>query len=320
MATISDFAKIPKIDSCKHLASGMRYSAFTQWAGFLVPDYDETTERKAGSPEDIEIRNELSSYTQLRVGSAHDILLLFCHAISESISENVTWINGTVNVDFLSKCKNPTEFLDTVKEACEKYSNKIKVRPFLGIDTDNENNLPLAEMLLDSDIFEGIELYGRKYAENPEKFLSIFKTARTKGIESRISCVGFHGMQHQEDIFEIIRNLRPTHLLNPNIALNNDALKIFENGKICQQIFEMKKEFDVYIEFSPAPILSGNKSEQKARAIREFAEMGIPFSLCSEDMLFLNKSISEFAADLCNAGVFSIEEMSQLISSTPSKA
>ncbi|MBQ9207891.1 MAG: hypothetical protein IJ158_14420 [Treponema sp.] len=320
MAIISDFIKTSKSDSCKHLSSGMSYSAFTQWAGFFIPDFDPNKKRNAGSPEDIEIRNEISSYTQMRVSSAHDILLLFCHAISESISENVTWMNGTVNVDFLSKCKNPTEFLDTVKEACEKYSNKIKVHPFLGIDTDNENNLPLAEMLLDSDIFEGIELYGRKYAENPEKFLSIFKTARTKGIESRISCVGFHGMQRQEDIFEIIRNLRPTHLLNPNIALNNDALKIFENGKICQQIFEMKKEFDVYIEFSPAPILSGNKSEQKAHAIREFAEMGIPFSLCSEDMLFLNKSISEFAADLCNMGVFSIEEMSQLISDKPSKA
>lgn len=129
------------------------------------------------------------------------------------------------------------------------------------------------------------------------------------GIKSRISCFGFKGFKNQEEIFEILQNLRPTNLLNPNIALNNDDLKIFKNGKICSEILEMHKENIIHIEFSPAPILSGNKGLQKAQVIREFAETGIEFSLCSEDMLFLNKSISEFATDLCNMGVFTSEEI-----------
>ena len=313
MVSISDFSKIPKIDSAKHLSSGMRYSAFIQWAGFLIPGFDEAAPTAAGSEADVALRREISSYTQTRGGSAHDILLLFCHAISESISDNVKLLNGTVNVDFLSKCKNATEFLDIVKETCDKYSDKIKVRPFLGIDTDNENNLPLAEMLLESGLFEGIELYGRTYAENPERFLSIFHRARRMGIESRICCFGFKTLKGQSEIIEILENLQPTHLMNPNIAINNDALRIFENGKICPEILALGHDTGIHLEFSPAPILSGNKGEKKARVIREFAENNIPFSFCTEDTLYLNKSISEFAADLCNGGVFSKDEITELL-------
>lgn len=313
MAVISDFVRLPKIDSCKHLSTGMRYSAFTQWTGFLIPGLDETSVRVAGDPADIEMRKDINYYTQTRVGTAHDILLLFCHAISESISDNVMFLNGTVNVDFLSKCRNATEFLDTVKQACSMYSDRIKVRPFLGIDTDNENNLPLAEMLLESKYFEGIELYGRTYAEKPERFLSIFKTAHRMGIESRICCFGFKTLKTQGEIIEILDNLRPTHLMNPNIAINNDALRIFENGKICPEIIALGHETGLHIEFSPAPVLSGNKGDKKARVIREFAENNIPFSLCTEDILHLNKSISEFAVDLCNADIFSKEEITKII-------
>ncbi|WP_407426145.1 hypothetical protein [Treponema sp.] len=314
MSSVADFIKIPKTDSCKHLQLGMRYSSFVRWAGFYLPNFSEDKRFPAGSDEDMVFRGELEEFIQDRIGSEHDLLLLLCYAISESVSENVTSLNGTINVDTVSNFKNATEFLDTIKLAAEKYSNKVKVRPFLGINSDKENNLPLANMLLESNLFEGIELYGRKYIENPEKFLSIFKTARKMGIKSRISCFGFKGMKNQEDIFEILLNLRPTHLLNPNIALNNDDLKIFQNGKICDQIFEMQKEHAIYFEFSPAPVLSGNRGEKKAFVIREFAEKGFPFSFCTEDMLFLNKSISEFAADLCNAGVFSENELTDILS------
>lgn len=313
MASIADFVKIPKIDSCKNLSTGLRYSSFTQWANFLLPDFSENTRHFAGTEDDLALRAQISEYTEDRIGSSHDMLLLFCHSISESVSENVTFLNGTINVDFVSKCKNATEFLDVVKSASEKYSDKLKLRPFLGIDTDKENNLPLATMLLESGLFDGIELYGRTYAENPEKFLTIFKTARKMDLSSRICCLGFRGLKNREEIFELIENLCPTHLMNPNIAINNDALKIFKDGKIYPEVVKIVKDKNLQIEFSPAPILSGKKEQEKKLILREFVENDIPFSLCSEDMLYLNKSISEFAADLCNAGVFSIEEMTKII-------
>lgn len=313
MAAISDFLKIPKIDSCKHLSSGMKYDSFTQWAGFLLPGYDELKSRPAGSVQDLAIRKDFNLYTQTRISSAHDILLLFCHAISESISDNVKLLNGTVNVDFLSKCKNATEFLDIVKKICEKYSDKITVRPFLGIDTSNENNLPLAEMLLESGLFGGIELYGTKFIEMPEKFLSLFRTSRRMNIDSRICCLGFHFIKSREEIFEILDNLKPTLLLNPNMAVNNESLGIIKNSKLSPEIVAFGKNTGIKVEFSPAPGLSGNKDREKNLAIRDFAENGIPLKLCTEDPLHLGKSISEFASDLCNEGVFSVEEIGTIL-------
>lgn len=313
MTTISDFVKIPKTDSCKHLNTGMRYPTYTQWAGFMIPDFSDVAERKAGSEKDFALRADVQMYTQTRIGSAHDILLLFCNSISESLSENIILMNGTVNVDFLSKCKDSTEFLETIKKTCEKYSEKIKVRPFLGIQSDNENNLPLATMLLESGVFAGIELYGTAFAETPEKFLSIFNTAHKMNLESRISCLGLRTLKNRDEIFEIMLNLHPTRLLNPNIAINNDNLQIFKDGKIYKEVVDFIKDQNIQIEFSEAPVLSGKKEEQKMRVIREFAENDISFSLCTEDMLYLNKSITEFAVDLCNSGVFSKEEITELI-------
>lgn len=313
MTNVSDFIKELKIDSCKHLSTGMRYANFVHWAGFIVPGFYENSMIRLEREKIVAMRSEISSYTQMRVANAHDIFMLFCYAISESITENVKVLNGTVNVDFLSKCRNATEFLDTVKQAVDKYSDKIRVRPFLGIDTDNENNLPLAEMLLESKLFDGIELYGTRFAVMPEKFLSLFNTAHRMNIDSRICCLGFYHLKSREEIFEILNNLKPTLLLNPNIAINNEALGVFKDERLCKEIVEFGKTTNMKMEFSPAPGLSYFKGSEKNNVIRDFAENGIPISLCTGDTLYLNKSLSEFATDLCNEGVFSKEEIMQII-------
>lgn len=311
MATIADFLEIPKTDSCKHLSTGMRYSVYTQWAGFLIPDFIENV--KAGSEEYRLQKKKVGSYTKDRIGCAHDMLLLFCHAISESISENIKNLNGSLSVEYLSKCKNATEFIDIIKQAKEKYIDKINFRPFLGIDSDNENNLPLADMLLESGIFEGIELYGTAFVENPEKFLAIFNSAHKMNIDTRISCQGLKNLKSREELFELMLNFRPTHLLNPNIGLSNEALKIFKQGKLYPEIIDFIHDNNIHIEFSPSPYHAERNPKEKAHAIREFAENDIDFSLCTEDVLFLGKSISAFAADLCNEGVFSVEEIKKIL-------
>lgn len=317
MAGISDFIKIAKIDSCKHLSSGMRYDSFVHWAGFIIPNFQEKLLKDPGSVDDLAFRKEVFSYINLRVGTPHDLFLLFCHAISESVSENVKVLNGTVNVDLLSNLNNPSDFIDAIKKSCEKYQDKVTVRPYLGLDSNSEKHINLATMLLESGIFAGIELYGTAFAEKPEKFLTIFKTARKLNIESRIGSLGFRNFTDRESILEIVQNLQPSVILNPNIVIKKDNLLIFKDGKILPEVINFLKTNNIRTEFSPAPFLSKQNSEEKTRVIREFAEKGLDFKLCSEDMLFLNKSLSEFAADLCNTGVFSQEELVEIISNRP---
>ena len=291
----------------------MRYSDYVKWAGFQIPDYSDFSIKNAGSESNLLLRAEVLDYTQTRIGTARDLFLLFCHSISESVCENVKSLHGTINVSFVSKCKNATEFLDVVKNASEKYADQVEFHPFLGIYTDVENNLPLATMLLESGIFEGIDLYGKSFAENPEKFLGVFNTARRLNLKSQISCLGFRSLGGRDDIYELLANLQPTHLLNPNITYKNSELDSSINGKLVQSAITFTKDNNIHIDFSPAPILSGQNAKEKAFLIREFAENGIPFSFCTEDLLFLNKSISEFAVDLCNLGVFSKEELIKII-------
>ena len=312
MTKIADFLELPKKDSCKHLSTGMSYPVFTHWAGFLIPDFSD--EIKAGSAEYMSLKKNISAYTKERMGSAHDILLLFCHAISASVSENVKKLNGSLSIEYLSQCKNAAEFLDIITQAKEKYAGKINFRPFLGIDSDNENNIPLANMLLESGLFAGIDLYGKAFVENPEKFLSIFNSAHKLNMESRISCQGLKDLQSRDELFELMLNFRPSHLMNPNIGVCNDKLKIFNNGKLYPEIVDFIHDNNIHIEFSPAPMLSERNAEKKVWAIREFAENDIDFSLCTEDVLFYGKSISSFSVDLCNMGVFTKEELEKIIS------
>ncbi len=314
MATISDFIKIPKVDSCKHLSSGMRYKGFIHWTEFMIPEFREGKIWPAGSNEDLELREEIASYTSMRIGSSRDAFLLFCHSISESASENVKLLNGTVNVDLLSNLNNPADFIEAIKKACQKYSDQITVKPYLGLKCSYEKNIGIATMLLESGIFSGIELYGTDFAENTENFLTIFKTARKMNLESRICCLGFKDFADRSSVFEIIQNLKPNVLLNPNIVVCMDNLAIFKDGKLFPEVAAFFKDNDIRVEFSPAPFLSGVHAGEKIHAIREFAEKEIKFALCTEDLLFLNKSLSEFAADLCNEGVFSMEELVKILS------
>ena len=313
MYTISDFIKIPKIDSCKHLSTGMRYSSLVQWTGFLIPGFTEFKTDKAGSEDDFKRRKEVADFARQRIASAHDILLLLCYSISESVQENIKVLNGTINVDFLSLCKSATEFLDIIKSASEKYADKTKVRPFLGINSDKENNLHLADMILDSGLFAGIELAGERFIQEPEKFLTIFNTARKMGIEARIACLGFRNSDDEKYILEIVQNLKPSTLLNPNITSKKIQSALIYDKKRMESTIKSLKSSGVKIDFSPAPLLSGDKETEKLQIIRSFVDADIPVHFCTEDVLYLNKSISEFAADLCNSGLFSKEEVEALI-------
>ena len=52
--------------------------------------------------------------------------------------------------------------------------------------------------------------------------------------------------------------------------------------------------------------------EQKAKYVRAFLDAGITVKAGTESVLLLNKSLSQFAADLCNTGVFRANEVKEL--------
>ena len=101
----------------------MRYPAFVHWAGFLLPDFTEYEQRVAGSEQDMLLREEIEDYTQIRIGSAQDIYLLICHAISESLAEN------TNNIGFSSKQTLQIGILGTFYSftPCRAKSNNLGI-------------------------------------------------------------------------------------------------------------------------------------------------------------------------------------------------
>ncbi len=53
--------------------------------------------------------------------------------------------------------------------------------------------------------------------------------------------------------------------------------------------------------------------EMKATWLRNFLEAGIEAKLGTESILLFNRSVSQFASELCNTGLFTKDEMSSLI-------
>ncbi len=57
--------------------------------------------------------------------------------------------------------------------------------------------------------------------------------------------------------------------------------------------------------------------EQKAKNLRIFLDAGLDCALGTKSILLFNKSISQFASELCNTKLFTKEEMTFLIKKSP---
>lgn len=297
MAELADFLEIPKTDSFNDLLTGMRYSSYANWSGFAIPGF-----RKDKDCNDFKILSDYKFYTDLKISGDKDIQNLFYMSVSEAKADNVKILYGGIDFALHQKCENSEKFINAIEEIKKKSGKSTELRPILIINSEAENNLPLAETFIKNQNFSGIILSGANfflYDSNVKIYEKIFSTARKLNQKTEINCTGIKTPDETKSALE---------------TFLPDFLKDIREEICDEKTLDFMKQTEMCAEFSPySPFISSYKKQKRYKFIRRLFDYGIKIHLCTGNLLFLKKSISEFAADLCNSGLFSNQEMISII-------
>lgn len=297
MTSVADFIRLPKVDTHNHLDIGMRYSSYVPWAGFYIPDFPPT----GCAPEDT-LFSEIEPYTHARTRTEKDVLDLLNLSLMEAVGDGVTVVYGTVNFNLMQHCNGVEGFAEVINKIIEKYKDRVTLIPILGIDSSDKTHIfeKSVIQLIRSQVFKGIDVYGEEAATNPEDFKEIFKLAENFGLKKKI-----HGeyCKTTEQLLSAIKTISPDEIQQGTAAVNDKSIMRFIADhnitmNLCPQMC----------------IKTGVLKEYHECPMRKLADANIHVTLCTDSLLVFNKSISEQCSELCNAGLFTKDEMIKLIS------
>ncbi len=301
MTSVTDFVSLPKVDAHNHLNLGMRYASYVPWAGFYIPDFP----RKMSGLE--EMHDVIGMYTRTRTRTAKDAQDLITLSIQDAIADGVTVLEGSVDISFVHHCSNSIDsFLVMIEKLLSKFSNSITFLPELGMGKtfDKAKIKKWAPACMESGLFKSIDLYGPEVMEGIDEFKDIFDKASKLGIKKKAHVGEFSDAKSVHDFVDYFDLDEVQH----GIGAAQD-----------EKVMEFLKKRDIRLNITPASnvMLSAVPSLDQ-HPIKKLVEAGIRVTIATDDLLFFNKSVSEQCADLVNAGVFTKQEVVDLLSKSVS--
>lgn len=296
MTSIADFIKLPKIDTHNHLDLGMRYSSYVPWAGFYIPDFPST---KCADEEVL--FSDVHPYTHARNRTEKDVLDILNLSLTEAVSDGVTVVEGTVDLGLMQRCSGINGFAEVITKTIQKFKDRIAFNPVLGINSEDSNRLSEKWMLqlLRTGLFTGVDLYGKDVQLHPEDHAELFKIADNFGLKKKV-----HG-EYCTD---------PKQLLTLVKTLSPDEIQQGTSASKDKEVMKYLYENEITMNLCPQMcIKTGVLKAYGECPIKRLADAHVHVTLCTDSLLVFNKSISEQCMELCNAGLFTKDEMIELI-------
>ena len=303
MSLLKDLIACPKVEAHNHLNLGMRYSSYVKWAGFYIPNFPR---RLKGLDEMHEA--VIIPYTRPRVKTYEDVESVFSLSIESAIQDNVKILEGSCDIQFVEQCGGVDKFTSLVQKLSARYSDKIDFRPEIGVGKtfDREKIKMWLDLLLDSNTFKSIDLYGPEVENRLDFFVPYYKKAENLGIKKKA---------HVGEFSEASSIVRMVNLLGldevqhgDTCVFSKDVIKFLAQNKIrCNLCPESN-------------FVLGAVKSIKDHPIRQMVEEGISVTVNTDDLLLFNRSISEQCMDLVENGLFSAEEMIKILKDSYEKS
>ena len=295
MISFSEFLDIPKIDAHNHLNLGMRYSSYAPWAGFYIPNFPR---KMSGLDEMHEI---IGDYTRPRVQSAKDVSTLFSLSIEDAIEDGIKILEASVDMGLAQFFRNTTAFCNMLESLKSQYINDISFRPEVGMGKtfDKAKLKKLVPECIQSGVFGSIDLYGPEVLDGIEEFQAYFELAYKKGLKKKAHIGEFSNAQTVKDFVNFFELDEVQHGINA--AYDDSALLLL-------------KEKNVRLNITPTSnVMLSAVMSLESHPIKRFVQEGIRVSIATDDLLFFNRSVSEQCADMVNAGLFTKEEVLDIL-------
>lgn len=295
MISFSKFLDIPKIDAHNHLNLGMRYPSYLRWAGFYIPKFPR---KMSGLGEMHEI---IAEYTRPRVQTSKDVYTVIELSILDAIEDGVKILEGSVDMGLMAFFPNSNAFFNMLESLKAKYHKDLQFRPEIGMGKtfDKAKLKKLVPKCIESGVFGSIDLYGPEVLEGIEDFQAYFEMAYKKGLKKKAHIGEFSNAETVKNFVTFFDLDEVQHGINA--AYDDAAIKLLKQKNVRLNITPMSN------------VMLSAVTSLESHPIKILVNEGVRVSIATDDLLFFNRSVSEQCADLVNAGVFSEEDVLDIL-------
>lgn len=296
MRDIEYYRTRPKIDAHNHLNLGMRYASFLSWSGKPIPNFP----RKMDGLD--EMHDVIGKYTRPRCHTQEDVVALIDMSIQDAIADGVTVLEGSIDIGFMVHYKGNTEtFLRMASDFVSRYSDKIDIRPELGLGKtfDKAKIAQWAPELIQSGVFTSIDLYGPEIEDGIEDFKEIFKLAERLGIKKRAHVGEFSDARSVRRFVEFFDLHEVQHGIGA--AQDESVLRFLADRKVRCNVCPQSN------------YMLGAVKSLETHPIKAMLDAGVPVTVGTDDLLFFNRSVAEQIFDLVSLGVITEADADKLL-------
>ncbi|MBE6345342.1 MAG: adenosine deaminase, partial [Spirochaetaceae bacterium] len=200
-------------------------------------------------------------------------------------------------------CGGVDQFLNLVQGVKDKYQNRIDFRPELGMGKTFgiEKIKEWAPVCLESGIFKSIDLYGPEVEEGIEDFKDIYELAGKLGIKKKAHVGEFSDAKSVRTFVEFFELDEIQHGIG---AIQDDS------------VVQFIKDRNLRLNITPTSnIMLGAVKSYEEHPIKKFVQAGIRVSICTDDLMFFNKSVSEQCEDLVKNGTLTDQQIKDIFAS-----
>lgn len=293
MKTIRDqIKKLPKADVHNHLHLGGGLEVLEQKypeTNLRVPEYYDGLDGMIDF-----INNDINSL----MCSADDMLYFMKMALENSISDNVTYLEASIDIGFVRFFNNSIEeLIASVQQLKENYKSHIDFRADIGINKDYPMEKVNSHGLycIESGFFGGIDVYGKEANRKLDDFVSIFDTAKKHNLKTKVHIGEF---SNHKTIEEAITLLKPSEIQHGITAANS------------VETMNMILENNIQLNICPqSNVCLGAVRQISGHPIRKLYDHGIKLTINTDDYLLFNASLTDQYVDLIEQQVFTFEEL-----------
>lgn len=289
---------LPKADFHHHLHLGgniQKLKALYNYPNISIP------KRYSGLKGMIDfIEQKLN--TMIR--TSDDIVHLMDTAIKNCIDDNVRYLEASVDINLSRFLEGSLEQLvEIVGDLKHKYKSHLDFRPDIGINKDMPVEKAHHDVLecIASEVFLGIDIYGREVNTDLSSFQEIYRIAKDASLKTKVH-IGEFSAAHTID--------RAIQLLEPDEIQH--GIRAIDSEKTMDEIVRKGIQLNVCPQSNVA---LGAVNRVEDHPIRKLYDRGVKVTVNSDDFLLFEASITDQYVDLVEKGIFSFEEIENMNSS-----
>lgn len=286
---------IPKTDLHNHAGLGLRLETLVNFTKISLPPV----------PKNMGSIAEMNKYIQTNLHPIYKIQKNFEFAIEEAIKEaindGITYLEASVDCFFLTIYENNVhEFCNFLYQLKNKYAEKIKFIPEIGISRDMEPalGLPLIESCIETGIFKCIDLYGTELAREPEIYRSLFRNAANKGLKLKVHVGEFGNAELIRKTCDILEATTVQHGIS---------------AADSQEIMKWLARNNITLNICPTSNIKLLRVKNYAtHPIRKLFDAGITVTINTDDIFFFESNVSDEYLQLYRNNTLSAEELDMI--------